>query len=93
MADKEHTKFGFRKLGNDNYPQWRIHMRGLLQTKDLANAIADENDEDSDRAKGLITLCVQEYHLPMIEASATAHDAWTALEQLSNREAAPTSSA
>lgn len=82
MADREHTKFGFRKLGNDNYPQWRIHMRGLLQTKDLANAIANENDEDSDKAKGLITLCVQEYHLPLIEASATAHDAWTALEQL-----------
>lgn len=82
MADKETTKFGFRKLGNDNYPQWRMHMRGLLQTKDIASAITDPEDEASDKAKGLITLCVQEYHLPLIEASDTAHDAWTALEQL-----------
>jgi transposase InsO family protein len=82
MADRELTKFGFRKLGNDNYPQWRIHMRGLLQTKDIASAITEPEDDESDKAKGLITLCVQEYHLPLIEASPTAHDAWTALEQL-----------
>jgi hypothetical protein len=57
-------------------------MRGLLQTKDIASAITEPEDDESDKAKGLITLCVQEYHLPLIEASPTAHDAWTALEQL-----------
>lgn len=78
----DYTKFGFRKLGNDNYPQWRTHMRGLLQTKDIDSAIEAADDDDSNKAKGLITLCVQEYHLPLIEAADSAHAAWTALEQL-----------
>ena len=78
----DNTKFGFKKLGTDNYPQWRMHMRGLLQTKDLASAIDNAEDDDSDKAKGLITLCVQEYHLPLIDAADSAHAAWTALEQL-----------
>ena len=53
----DYTKFGFRKLGNDNYPQWRTHMRGLLQTKDIDSAIEAADDDDSYYDMFIFLLC------------------------------------
>lgn len=78
----ELTKFGFKKLGNDNYTQWRTQMKGALAAKGYLNALEDGDDANSTKALGIIALCVQEYHLPIIEGAENAQEAWAALENL-----------
>jgi transposase InsO family protein len=78
----DNNKFGFKKLGDDNWASWRTQMKGLLMTKDCLPAIMAAEDPNSNKAKGLLTMCVQEQHLPLIEAAPTAFEAWQQLEQL-----------
>jgi transposase InsO family protein len=78
----ELTKFGFKKLGNDNYTQWKTQMKGVLASKGYHTAIENDDDDNSIKALGIISLCVHEYHLPIIESAETAHEAWQALENL-----------
>lgn len=76
------SKYGFAKLGTDNYATWRTRMRGFLLSKDLAGAIEDVEHADSEKAKGFLIMCVEDQHLPTIEAAETAAEAWAALQQL-----------
>lgn len=80
MADI--TKFGFKKLADNNWTTWRAQVKGLLQSKGLASALSAPDDNNSEKAKGLLTMCVMEQHLSLIEAAATAHAAWQQLERL-----------
>lgn len=80
MADL--TKFGFKKLGDGNYNTWRTLMKGVLDAKGLGEALIDAADPNSAKAKGIITMCVSEQHLPTIEASVNAKEVWDALEAL-----------
>ena len=78
MADM--TKYGFKKLGLDNYTSWSRSMHGLLATKDYLGALNNPEDENSEKAKGLITLCVQECHQGLLTLAArrtsTKHQHW-----------------
>jgi transposase InsO family protein len=77
------NKYGVQRLvGSTNYNVWRVQMRGFLATKGLAEAIEEEDHQDSSKAKGYLIMCVSEHHLPIIEGAANAHAAWTALERL-----------
>jgi transposase InsO family protein len=79
---EEMTKFGFKKLGVNNYPTWSKHMEGLLATKECLNALRDAEDEQSPMAKGLIIMCVQDCHLTTVARAESAMDAWDALRNL-----------
>ena len=37
------TKFGFRKLGVDNYSAWSKHFKGLLGSKGLLDTLTAAN--------------------------------------------------
>jgi hypothetical protein len=76
------TKYGFEKLGTDNYSIWRTRMRGFLQSKGLGAAIMNAEDADNEKAKGLLIMCVEDQHLQTVSTAETAADAWTALENL-----------
>jgi hypothetical protein len=76
------SKFGFEKLGDNNYANWRVQMKGLLATKDCLRAITEANDPGDAKAMGLMIMCVEEQHLATIEQAASAAAAWAALEAL-----------
>jgi hypothetical protein len=76
------SQFGFEKLGDNNYANWRVQMKGLLATKDCLRAINEANDPESAKAMGLMIMCVEEQHLATIEQAASAAAAWDALEAL-----------
>lgn len=76
------TKFGFRKLGINNYPTWSKHMQGLLATKECDKALTTAEDEKSAMAKGLIMMCVQDCHLTTVANATDAKAAWEALKTL-----------
>jgi hypothetical protein len=76
------TRFGFRKLGVDNYSSWYKHMKGLLATKGYLTALTDPNDANREKAKGLMLMCVQECHLTLVETAPNAQAAWQALANL-----------
>lgn len=76
------TKYGFAKLGVDNYNTWRARMRACLQSKGMGDALDDAEHVESVKAKGLLVMCVEDQHLPTIEAAETAAEAWEALELL-----------
>lgn len=78
----ELTKFGFRKLGPDNYSTWRAQMRSLLATKDCEAALTTAEDPNSGKAKGFLIMCVTEKTIPLIERAASAKAAWDTLEAL-----------
>lgn len=80
MGDR--TKFGFAKLGVNNYPPWSKQMKGLLATKGWLTALTDPGDANTAQAKGLIMMCVQEGHLTLLENAANAQAAWQALANL-----------
>jgi len=82
MAPTEMNKFGFAKLGDDNYGTWKVQMRGLLATKDCNEALDNAEDPHSNKAKGLMIMCVEEQHLQTIGDAANAMEAWQALEAL-----------
>lgn len=84
MGDRrpEMTKFGFSKLGVNNYPPWSKQMKGLLAMKGYLTAITDPIDPNTVQAKGLIMMCVQECHLTLVENAANAQAAWQALADL-----------
>lgn len=56
-------------------------MKSLLTIKDCVGAITNAADPKSDKALALITLCVEDYHLPEISSCQNAKEAWDALEQ------------
>ena len=76
------TKFGFAKLGTDNYSTWRTRFRGFLASKQLSATLVDAEHDDSEQAKGYLIMCVEDQHLPTIEAAESAAHAWAALERL-----------
>jgi len=76
------TKFGFTKLGLHNYPAWSKQIKGLLATKGWLAALTDPADGNTVQAKGLITMCVQDCHLTLVENAANAQAAWQALANL-----------
>lgn len=78
----EQTKFGFRKLGNTNYPSWSKQMKGMLASKGMLTALTDPADDNTQQAKGLMLMCVQECHLTLVESAPNAQAAWQALAQL-----------
>ena len=80
MADV--TKFGFSKLGDNNYGTWRPRMKGVLQAKGYESALTGEEDPNSSKAMGLMMMCVQDHLLLTIEKCANAKQVWTALEHL-----------
>ena len=82
MAPAEMGKFGFAKLGDTNYGTWKVHMRGLLATKDCEAALATADNQHSSKAKGLMIMCVEEQHLQTIGDAANAKAAWEALANL-----------
>jgi hypothetical protein len=84
---------GFAKLGDDNYFTWKAHMKGLLAVKDCVEAITGglpgttETEKKtaeklSEKALGLMAMCVEDQHLLTIEQAKTAKAAWAALESL-----------
>ena len=84
MADIE--KLGMKKLDTDNYATWAVKMRFLLVTKDMWSAVTVGTDGDGHvnavtdaKALALIGLCVEDYHLPIIEKCNTAKEAWEVL--------------
>jgi hypothetical protein len=79
---EQSSKFGFPKLGDNNYATWRVQMKGLLATKDCMRAITVDNDANSTKAMGLMIMCVEEQHLPTIERATNAREAWNALAAL-----------
>lgn len=76
------TKFGFRKLGLNNYTTWSKQMKGLLATKGCLTAIDAAEDDNSALAKGLIIMCVSDDYLSLIEDADNAHEAWMLLTNL-----------
>lgn len=79
MTDND--KLGFKKLDVNNYATWQPKMKSLLTIKDCVGAITNAADPKSDKALALITLCVEDYHLPEISSCQNAKEAWDALEQ------------
>jgi hypothetical protein len=84
----ELTKFGFKKLADNNYVTWRTQMKGVLDSKGLGAALVNADDPNSDKAKGILTMCVMDQHLSTIEASPTARAAWDALAALYQQRSA-----
>ena len=76
------SKFGFQKLGDNNYAIWRIQMKGLLATKDCLRAISEPTDDNREKAMGLMIMCAEDQHLATIEQANNAAEAWTALEAM-----------
>lgn len=76
------TKYGFEKLGTDNYAIWRTRMKGFLLSKDLGAAIEEPEHKDSEKARGLLIMCVEDQHLQTVSTAESAAAAWTALENL-----------
>jgi hypothetical protein len=79
MTDTD--KLSFKKLDVDNYATWQAKMRSLLTIKECIGAITNAADAKSAKALALITLCVEDYHLPEISSCNNAKEAWDALEQ------------
>lgn len=50
MADI--TKFGFKKLGDNNYGTWRPRMKGVLQAKGYDTALTDATTTTAPRRWG-----------------------------------------
>lgn len=82
MVFTEQHKYGFAKLGNDNYGTWSVQMKGLLATKECDGAITQATHAKSNMAKGLMIMCVEDQHLQTIESAQDAKEAWEALEAL-----------
>lgn len=78
----ELTKFGFKKLGDKGYATWRTNMKGVLLAKGYAGALTKDDDTNSDKALGLLTMCVMEQHHPTIEGCKNAKEAWDAVAAL-----------
>ncbi len=57
-------------------------MRGLLATKDCDTALDNAEDVHSNKAKGLMIMCVEEQHIQTIESAANAREAWSTLANL-----------
>jgi hypothetical protein len=75
-------RYGFKALGDDNYPTWHIQMWGVLATKDCIDAIDDAASPNSNKAKGLIAQCVKQQHLGTVARAANAMELWTTLQGL-----------
>ncbi|WIA41013.1 hypothetical protein OEZ86_004652 [Tetradesmus obliquus] len=71
---------GFAKLNESNWLRFKGNMISYLATKNCKDAVTDPASPNSDKAKGYITLCVEDYYHGIIEDAATAHAAWQALE-------------
>lgn len=82
QSSAQTSKFGFDKLGDSNYATWRMQMKGLLATKDCLGAIRAAGDPNSEKAMGLMIMCVEDQHLATIEQAGSAAAAWNALEAL-----------
>lgn len=76
------NRFGFQSLGDNNYGTWKVQMRGLLATKDCDEALETAEHPQSNKAKGLMIMCVEEQHLQTISDAGSAMEAWQALEHL-----------
>ena len=74
-------KLSFKKLDVTNYATWQPKMRALLTIKDMAGAITNATDPKSEKAKALISLYVEDYHLPEVTSCISAKEAWDALER------------
>lgn len=73
------TKWGFRKLGTNNYGTWSKSMYAALASKGYSTALEDPDDPNSGFALGQIGLCVQDCHLTTVSTAGNAHAAWEAL--------------
>ena len=62
-------KLSFKKLDVDNYAIWEPKMKSVLTIKDCIEAISDANSAKSDKARAMITLCVEDFHLSSIYLS------------------------
>ena len=82
MSGSNIGKFGFAKLGTDNYATWSTRMQALLWSKELGEALEDAAHAGSTKAKGLLIMCVEDQHLPTIMAADSAAYAWEALANL-----------
>lgn len=76
------TKFGFKKLGIDNYPAWSKQMKGLLAMKGYKTALTDPEDDNTAQAQGIMLMCVEDCHLTLVESADNAKKAWDALAAL-----------
>lgn len=72
----------FPKLGAASLdPEiWFLKMKYLLTAKGFGDALTDEQDPNSSKAKALIALCVNDHLLTTVDAAATAKDAWDELK-------------
>ena len=59
MSGSNIGKFGFAKLGTDNYATWSTRMQALLWSKELGEALEDAAHAGSTKAKGLLIMCVR----------------------------------
>jgi transposase InsO family protein len=74
-------KLSIKKLDVDNYAIWEPKMKSLLTIKECISAITDANDPKSDKARAIITLCVEDFHLSEISGCKSAKEVWDALQR------------
>lgn len=74
-------KLSFKKLDVDNYAIWEPKMKSVLTIKDCIEAISDANSAKSDKARAMITLCVEDFHLSEITGCNNAKEVWDALQR------------
>lgn len=78
MTDFE--KITFKKFDGANYPVWSAQMFSLLVLKGFDTAVQDDSDANSDKARALIMLNVDEHHISQIIGLQTAREVWERLE-------------
>ena len=61
------TPYGFPYLDGTNHTEWRVHVKALLASKGLHDALTNAEHPDTMKALGLITLCLKDQNLLLIQ--------------------------